>query len=187
MLALFFSVGYLVIVDSHSKRIDVAFAQQLPPLRNYNIYLRVWTYQKLLFWIMVPTLNFPRSNGIHHVNTIPYHPAANSWAKRVVQTFKACMKKLSQQLLQDRVNSFFLKYHTTPQSTIGVTPTELFMGRKLHTHLDLLIPDVGERVCNCKRQSLQKYSHDLHAKDRQLQVNDPVLAKNFGTGSQGRF
>ena len=34
-----------------------------------------------------------------------------------------------------------------------------------------------------KRQSLRKHFHDLHAKDRQFQVNDPVLAKNFSTGS----
>ena len=54
------------------------------------------------------------------------------------------------------------------------------MGRKLRTHLDLLVPDIGGRVR--MRQNLQKHSHDLHAKDKQFQENDPVIAKNFSQG-----
>ena len=54
------------------------------------------------------------------------------------------------------------------------------MGRKLRTHLDLLVPDIGGRVR--MRQNLQKHSHDLHAKDKQFQENDPVMAKNFSQG-----
>ena len=52
------------------------------------------------------------------------------------------------------------------------------MNRKLRTHLDLLVSDIGERVR--KRQTLQKHSHDLHAKDKPFQENNQVLAKNFG-------
>ena len=90
------------------------------------------------------------------------------------------MKKLSTGSLQDRVNSFLFKYRTTPQTTTGVTPAELMMGRKLRTHLDLLVPDIAGRVR--MRQNLQKHSHDLHAKDRQFQENNLVMAKNFGQG-----
>ena len=118
--------------------------------------------------------------GIQHVKTTPYHPASNGLAERAVQTFKACLKKLSHGSLQDRVNSFLFKYRTTPQSTTGVSPAELLINRKLRTHLDLLAPDIGERVR--KRQTLQKHSHDLHAKDKLFRENDQVLAKNFGHG-----
>ena len=52
--------------------------------------------------------------------------------------------------------------------------------RKLRTHLDLLVPDIAGRVR--MRQNLQKHSHDLHAKDRQFQENNLVMAKNFGQG-----
>ena len=76
------------------------------------------------------------------------------------------MKKLAGGSLQDRVNSFLLKYRTTPQTTTGISPAELLMGRKLRTHLDLLVLDIGERVR--KRQNLQKHFCDLHAKDRQF-------------------
>ena len=40
---------------------------------------------------------------------------------------------------------FLFKCRTTPQTTTGVCPTELLMGRKLRTHVDLHIPDIGKR------------------------------------------
>ena len=54
------------------------------------------------------------------------------------------------------------------------------MGHKLHIHLGMLVPDIRgkERM----RQNLQKHSHGLHAKDKQFQENDPVMAKNFSLG-----
>ena len=72
------------------------------------------------------------------------------------------MNKLSHGSLQDQVNSFLFKYRTTPQSTTGVSLAELLMNyHKLRTHLDLLVPDTGERVR--KRQTLQRHSHNsLH-------------------------
>ena len=130
--------------------------------------------------LKVEFTDFVKANGIQHVKTVPYHPASNGLAERAVRTFKTCMKKLSNGSLQDRVNSFLFKYRTTPQTTTGVCPAELLMGRKLRTHLDLLIPDIGERVR--KRQNLQKHSRDLHAQDKQFQENEPVLAKNFSRG-----
>ena len=78
------------------------------------------------------------------------------------------------------MNSFLLKYRTTPQTATGVSPAELLMGRKLHTHLDLLVPDIRGKVR--MRQNLQKHSHDLHAKDKRFQENDPVMTKNFSQG-----
>ena len=36
-----------------------------------------------------------KSNGIRHVRTVPYHPASNGMAERVLQSFKLGMKKLN--------------------------------------------------------------------------------------------
>ena len=124
--------------------------------------------------------NFVKANGIKHVKTVSYHPGSNGLAERTVHTFETCMKKISNGSLQDCVNRFLFKYHTTPQTTRGVFPAELLTGCKLRTHLDLLIPDIRERVR--KRQNLQKHSCDLHAQDKQLQANDLWLAKNFSWG-----
>ena len=180
---------FLVIVDSHSKWIDVHITNSCTT--SITIEKLQFTFASQGLPEIIVTGNgplfasseftdFARFNGIQHIKTVPYHPAANGLAERAVQTFKACMKKLSEGSLQDRVNSFLFKYCTTPQTTTGVTPAELLLGRKLRSQLDLLVLDIGERVR--KRHSLQKHSHDLHAKDEQFQENNPVLAKNFSAG-----
>ena len=80
--------------------------------------------------------DFVKANGIQqHVKTVPYHPASNGLAERAVHTFKTCMKKLSNGSLHACVNRFLFKYRITPQTTTGVCPAELLMGRKLRTHL----------------------------------------------------
>ena len=89
---------------------------------------------------------FTKANGIRHITSVPYHPASNGLAERAVQTFKAAMKKLKQGPLEDRVMKFLFRYRITPQSTTGQSPSELLLGRRLRSHLDLLQPDLSSKV-----------------------------------------
>ena len=79
-------------------------------------------------------------NGVKHILTSPYHPSSNGLAERAVQTFKTGVTKL-QGTMELRISKFLFKYRITPQTTTGLSPAELLMGRKLRTHLDLLHPD----------------------------------------------
>ena len=63
----------------------------------------------------------------------------------------------------------------TPHLTTGVTPSSLFIGRELRTHLNVLSPDVEGRVLD--RQATQKANHDKHSHARELR------ARNFHDGS----
>ena len=146
---------FLLLVDSHSKWIDIHITNS--STTAITIEKLQFTFSSLGLPEILVTDNGPsfssseftdfvKANGIQYVKTVPYHPASNGLAERVVRTFKACMKKLSKGSLQDRVNSFLFKYLTTPQTTTGVSPAELLMGRKLRTHLDLLVPDIRGRV-----------------------------------------
>ena len=180
---------FLLLVDSHSKWIDIHITNS--STTAITIEKLQFTFSSLGLPEILVTDNGPsfssseftdfvKANGIQHIKTVPYHLTSNGLAKGAVQTFKACMKKLSKGPLQDRVNSFLFKYRTTPQTTTGVSPAELLMGRKLRTHLDLLVPNIRGRMQ--MRQSLQKHSHDFHAKDKQLQEKDSAMAKNFSQG-----
>lgn len=56
----------------------------------------------------------------------------------------------------------------------------LFLGRQLRTRLDLLIPQVTEKVTF--KQAAQKLQHDRRAKARDLQIGQQVMARNFRPG-----
>ena len=71
-------------------------------------------------------------------------------------------------------------YRNTPRATTGVTPAELMMGRRLHSTLDLVKPDLKDRVIT--KQNQQKLQHDRHAKQRVIQIGDAVCAKNWRSG-----
>ena len=51
------------------------------------------------------------------------------------------------------------------------------MKRRLHTHLNQLVPSIADRVRN--KQSQQKAAHDYHAKEREILEGQAVYAKDF--------
>ena len=79
--------------------------------------------------------------------------------------------------MEHRVADFLLRYRTTPHSTMGATPAELLMKRRLRTHLSLVKPDLTQEIEN--KQSKQKQHKDLNNnKDRQFSENDIVRIRN---------
>ena len=54
---------------------------------------------------------FLEKNGIRHVKTAPYHPATNGLVERAVQTFRAAMKKSTNDVpVEMRVSRFLFHY-----------------------------------------------------------------------------
>ena len=84
------------------------------------------------------------------------------------------------------MNTFLSKYRSTPHATTGLTPTELFLGRKVRTKLDLLKPKIAEAVEN--KQLEQKKHHDRHSKlrsfsdGRTVSVRDYLSSKKWVSG-----
>ena len=86
---------------------------------------------------------FLTRNGIRHIRVAPYHPASNGLAKRAVKTFKSNLRKQTSGTLDAKIAQFLLHYSVKPHTTTGLLPSELFIGRKLKTSLDLIHPGVG--------------------------------------------
>ena len=59
---------------------------------------------------------------------------------------------------------------------------ELLLGRRPRTRLDLLKPNIAERVE--RKQEDQKARYDKKAKSRTFHVGNHVFVKNFGAGSK---
>ena len=121
-------------------------------------------------------------NGVKHITSAPYHPSSNGLAERAVQLVKKGLKKEKEGSMSSKIARVLMAYRSTPQSTTGMTPSELLQGRRIRTRLDLLKPNVNERVEH--RQFQQKLVHDSSAKERTFEKGDSVYAKNFGTGSK---
>ena len=74
-----------------------------------------------------------------------------------MQTFKSGMKKLTSGTLEARLARFLFNYRITPQTTTGVSPSELLFGCHLRCNLDFLYPNLEAKV----RQN-QYQQKDLH-------------------------
>ena len=92
--------------------------------------------------------DFMRGNGITHVTSARYHPATNGLAERAVQTFKGPMKKMETEYgsLESKVDRFLFRYLLTPHATTGEPPAVLLMGRRPRSRLDLIHPDLAQKI-----------------------------------------
>lgn len=182
---------FLVVVDARTKWLDVI------PMKTAS---SATTIEKLRAMFAIHGLpdtivsdnasiftseefaNFTKFNGIKHVKAAPFHPASNGLAERAVQTFKDCLDKMSDDnaSLETKISRFLFRYRITPHTTTGQSPAEMLMGRKLHSRLDLVRPDLERKVHN--KQQEQKNHHDVHAKAREFNIGDLVYAQNFARG-----
>ena len=109
-------------------------------------------------------------NGIRHIRTAPYHPASNGQAERAVKIVKDALKKSSTASLQTRLSRFLFHYRLTPHSTTGIAPAELLLGRRPHSHLDLVKPDLSKTVED------RQFNRSLRKKGKE----ELILVKEYG-------
>ena len=121
-------------------------------------------------------------NGIKHLTSAPYHPSSNGLAERAVQLVKRGLKKTTSGSMKSRLAQILFHYRLSPQTTTGVAPSELLLGRRPRSRLDLLKPHTAERVE--KKQSQQKKQHDLKSRERLLEVGTNVFVRNYHHGAR---
>ena len=84
----------------------------------------------------------------------------------------AFSKKVFASRLFFSVAQFLYQYRSTPHSTTGRSPAELFIGRPLRNHVDLLRPDLADQVE--KRQRAQKQYAERGTRAVSVQKGDTV-------------
>ena len=177
---------FLIIVDAHSKWIDahimpsITSTQTIEKLRivfaTHGLPRKVVTDNGSSF-TSEEFRTFMANNGIVHVTTAPYHPSSNGLAERAVQTVKQGLKRTEGVTIQERLSKFLFTYRLTPQSTTGVPPSTLLMGRRIRSRLDGLFPDMSTRIED--QQSKQAKNHDTTKPLRSFRVGDRVYVKDF--------
>ena len=120
-----------------------------------------------------------KQGGIKHIRSAPYHPSTNGLAERFVQTFKKALKASENdgQSLKAQIARFLANYRSTPHATTRVTPSELFLQRKVRTKFVMLKPDT-QSVVDVK-QSIQQQYHDNCGKLRNFTPGQTVIARDY--------
>ena len=80
----------------------------------------------------------------------------------------------------DRIARFLFQYRITPHTTTGLSPAEMLLGRNIRSRLDLLKPNLEQKVA--EKQRRQQFDHDKHSRMRQFSDGDKVFVKNQGRG-----
>ena len=125
--------------------------------------------------------------NIQHRRVTPYHPIANGEVER----FNRCLKKCIQTAISEGINwrtalqTFLLNYRTTPHSTTGVPPSELFFGRRIRDKLPTIQkPEVSAQGSvsvrdSAKKQAMKSYADSKRkAAHHSITVGQQVLITN---------
>lgn len=185
---LFLGKMFLVLIDAHSKWIEASTSTSsvvIDELRSafahFGLPEMIVTDNGACFK-SEEFETFLERNGIKHVTSAPYHPSSNGLAERTVQILKQGLKEVTEGTLRARLDKVLCSYCITPQSTTGVSPTELLVGKRLRTRLDLLQPSLSRHVEG--KQLQQKNLHDSVTKLCKFAVLDKVYVRNFGQGKR---
>ena len=82
----------------------------------------------------------------------------------------------------DNIARLLFQYRMTPQSVTKLSPAELLLGRCLRGRLNLLHPNLADRVAE-----KQKEYHDVHTKERKLQTGSKVYVKVYEKGEKWKW
>lgn len=102
-------------------------------------------------------------DGIRHVQTAPYHSSSNRLVERAVQVFKQGIHKQSTGTIRDKMEGILFQYLITLYSTTGMSLTEMLLGKWPCCCLDLLKPNIEQKVL--EKQQQQKSIHNYHCRE----------------------
>ncbi|XP_058868762.1 uncharacterized protein K02A2.6-like [Acipenser ruthenus] len=183
---------FLIVVDAHSKWPEVFILESTTAAKTIQVLRGLFSHygipEQLVSdngpqFISSEFEAFLKTNGVKHIRSTPYHPATNGLAERFVQTMKHALKSAKESATTSKkLDNFLLVYRNTPHATTDESPAMLFLKRKLRTRLDLLKPDMSLHVE--KNQGLQIAQRQNSAKDRQFQVGQAVLAREYRKGDK---
>ena len=189
----FLGKSFLIIVDAHSKWPEVIPMMTTTAEKTMAELRQVFAIHRLREQIVSDNRvqftsdlfqQFLKENGIKHVCSAPHHPSTNGEAERFVQTFKNGMRaaKNDSGTFETKLARFLLVYCSTPNTTTGESPSQLLFHCQLQTRLSLVTPDVSATVAN--KQSDQKNCHDKQGKQREFELNQPVLVADYSSNSK---
>ncbi|KFD51889.1 hypothetical protein M513_07218 [Trichuris suis] len=179
---------YLLIVDSHSKWLDVEQVASTESKEVIRHLARLFATHGLPDVLVSDNgtafdsgnfRQFCTANRIRFLRVAPYHPSSNGLVERVVQTTKQALRAMASDKWGITLSRFLFNYRLTPHSATGLSPAEILLRRRPKSLLDNLHPD----LLAVKEKTQQEDAINLGTKDsrrmRPFQVGDRVWARDF--------
>ena len=151
----------MVLVDVHSKWIDACVMPVITAAKTIKQLRIVFATHGLPRKVVTdngPSFTSEELSVLQWDCSCPCHLSSNGLAERAVQTLQSGLKRTSGPTIQEKLSRVLLTYRITPQTTTGISPSQLLMGRRLRSRFDRLFPDLTKRVEN--HQAKQVQHHD---------------------------
>ena len=173
---------FLIVVDAHSKWLEVLRMASTSAESIINVLRYLFSSYALPNEVISDNgpqfasenfHKFLKRNGITHIKSVPYHPVSYGETEREVRTFKQAMKAMGSErgTLNEKLASFLLSYRTIPHIATRITPSELFLGRRVRTKLDAIRPAL--------EQSIMKRLASKEKKPRTFQVGNLATVRDY--------
>ena len=163
---------YLVSTDYYSRYIDIAHLPRLTALAVISKMKNCFAHHGIPETVVsdngtqftsVEFQQFAASWNFHHITSSPHFPQSNGQAESGVKTAKAI-------ITQKDPFMALLSYRATLIPSLGFSPAELALGRKLRTTLPTLpkmlaprtVNPATVRARNCAAKERQKRYYDAH-------------------------
>ncbi|XP_054275440.1 uncharacterized protein K02A2.6-like [Macrosteles quadrilineatus] len=188
----FYGHYFLLIVDAYSKWPEIV------TLTTINSHKTIEALRKFFGSFGIPDIlvsdngrqfvslefeKFLKSNGIRHKRSAPYHPATNGQVERYVQDLKDTIRAMhfEEGSIELKLQRYFKAYRRASHSTTGQSPSHLFIGRQIRSRLDLLYPDLSQKM----NQNFDSKSYSDRQKS--FKAQDPVAYRLYGTCNKWGF
>ncbi|MFH4976831.1 hypothetical protein AB6A40_003540 [Gnathostoma spinigerum] len=181
---------FLVVVDAFSKWPEIFMTDRITATVTLNLLRQLFSrfgMPEILVsdngtqFSSAQFKQFCQRNGIEHIFSPAYHPQSNGQAERFVDTFKRSILKLKGEgPTAEILQTFLLNYRSSPNPTLenSVSPAELFLGRKLRTSLNLLIPS-ADITSHAKDVAMEAQFNRHHgARRRSFEPGDTVYVRD---------
>lgn len=174
-------IDYLVVVDSFSKWIECL------KLKNKSCHEVIAKLKTLFATFGIPDIIvsdnspfnsyemkcFATSNNLQWRTSSPHYPTSNGQSERAVGICKDLLKKADSLKLD--LQDLLMEYRATPIASIGVSPSELLMGRLIKTKM-LINPK--------KLNPVENFKHITEQAKEKIKVQQNKIKEHYDKGSR---
>ena len=143
---------FLLVVDSYSKRLEVVLLSHARPLPTLDSLCSIFATHGLpkefatdngTQFTSVEFEEFMKNNGIGRVPKAPYHPVSNGLTDRAVQYVFQGQHEEVPYFPGEKSLGIFIPLWLVSHFTMGISPTQLLLGRISRSKFDLFKPDLS--------------------------------------------